>query len=363
MKIGIDYREAINENRAGKGTVVFEVVNRWWEISMDDEIWLVTDRDFDLTGFPKNFHKMVLSNWGKFWHLRVIWEVWFNFDRYLSLTSYIVPWLSFSDKCILMVHDLVSFHEEYSRKHNVKAKTFEKMSLKGAVNNSRAVIVPSECTKRDLIDIVGAEKSKIKLIYEGVNIFQGMVDVERVKNSFGIEGEYIYFVGTLEPRKNLKKLLLAFSELKLDIHWEGKLVISGGKGWYYQELFELVEEYGITGEVIFTGYVDDEEKFSLLKGAKCFYFVSLYEGFGLPILEAMQMGVPVITSNVSSMPEIAGKAALLVSPDSVAQIKGGLRELITNEEFASGLVSKGYKRVEEFDWQRSAKQIYEIVKS
>lgn len=361
MKIGIDYREAVRKKKAGKGTVVFEVVSEFKKIVEDDEVYLLTDRNFELTDFPSNWHKVVYRLSGFWWHLRVIWDVWFKFDRYLSLTSFFVPWLSFSNKCIVMVHDLVSFHEEYAKKHNWKAKMVEKISLKGALNNSRSVIVPSLSTKDDLIKRFGVDTNKIKLVYEGVNRYQGRLNVEQIKEKFNIDSEYILFVGTLEPRKNLSKLVEAYAQLMLDINWSGKLVLAGKKGWYFTDLLNIVKDYGLENKVVFTDYVTDEEKFSLIKGTSCFYFVSKYEGFGLPILEAMQMGVPVLTANVSSMPEVAGKAAVMVDPESKSQIAGALREIVTNKIFRDELIQKGLRRVDDFSWNKAAEVIYEIL--
>ena len=226
----------------------------------------------------------------------------------------------------------------------------------------RKIIVPSKSAQNDLDKYFKVGKDKVRLVYEGVNQYQGKIDVDKAKTKFGIDRDYVFFVGTLEPRKNLDKLIRAVAEMRAEQVWDGMVVLAGKKGWYYQELFELTEKLQLKDVVKFIGYVTDEEKFSLMRGAKVFYFVSNYEGFGLPILEAFGMGTPVLTANVSSMPEVSGRAAMMVSPGSLGQIKGGLMELLTNQDFAKSLVEKGKKQAEKFRWDEAAKEMWGVVK-
>jgi glycosyltransferase involved in cell wall biosynthesis len=142
---------------------------------------------------------------------------------------------------------------------------------------------------------------------------------------------------------------------------EIKLVIAGKKGWLYDTIFERVQQLNLTNQVIFTGYVEDQDKPALLSGALAYVFPSLYEGFGLPILEAMACGTPVLTSNISSCPEVAGEAALLVDPHNTDEIAAGLTKLITDSNLRRQLVERGYQQIQNFSWYKAATQIFEIL--
>ena len=171
--------------------------------------------------------------------------------------------------------------------------------------------------------------------------------------------DYLLYVGTLQPRKNLVRAIEAFGLLKRDSTL--KFVIAGKKGWLYDEIFEKVKELNLENEVIFTGYVPDEDLPELYKNAKAFIFVSLYEGFGLPVLEAMSYGIPVLTSNTSSLPEVAGDAALLVDPENTEEIAKGMERLLTDEKLRQQLISKGKEQIKKFSWEKAAKETLQVL--
>lgn len=381
MKIAIDYREAIRKNKAGKGVVVWQLVERLKKTILNDEVDLLVDEDFLFEDWPANWHKRIIVGRGLKWHWNVWWELK-NYDRYLSLTSFLVPAFDWNKKCIVFVHDLVVFHDELAKKHNRKAYLMERLTLGASLKNARKIIVPSETTGNDLKKFFKVDENKVSLVYEGVNnqvlgtrcqILDGEEKGERdlkfetqsiidVKKKFGISGDYLFFVGTLEPRKNLANLILAYDKLVKRYGWEGQLVLAGKKGWYFEELFTLVKKLNLEKKVIFAGFTTDEEKFILMKGAKCFCMVSLYEGFGLPVLEAMSVGTPVVTSNNSSLSEVAGEAAVLVDPDNVEEIASGIQKVLSDEVLADSLVKKGMDRIKLFDWEKAAGEVYNLVR-
>ncbi|MBU0647636.1 glycosyltransferase family 4 protein [Patescibacteria group bacterium] len=362
MKIGIDYREAINEKKAGKGVVVYEWMEEFKKVVPGEwRVDLLVDEDFDNKGFPENFCIVIIGWPGLLWHLRVVWEVWWKYDAYLSLTSFIVPYFSFSKKCVVMVHDLVAFLGEFSSQHNKRAVMIEKALAKTAFKNAGKIIVPSTSTKDDLISLFGVDEQKVALIMEGVNKVGDLLDLAEIKKKYEIDGEYIFFVSTLEPRKNVERLIGAFGHLKKEYNWEGKLVVAGKKGWYFDDIFYNVRYFGLEDEVIFPGRIGDIEKFTLIKGAKCLCYPSLYEGFGLPVLEGMMMGVPVVTSNISSLPEVAGEAAVLVNPKDIDSIKEGIWKVLSDKKFAQDLVSKGNEQVKKFGWKKAAMELKELL--
>lgn len=388
MKIGIDYREAIRGNKAGKGWYVWHVVDEWKKIIKDDEVFLFVDQDFEDV-LPANWRKVIIKQSGYFWHLSVLWKMRGMVDVYFSPTSYLVPWLDWSGKCVVVVHDLVAFKDEIAGQHNPRAKWIEKMTLKGAMKNARRVIVPSEATKRDLLEVSEINADKVVRVYEGIGVandkFQMTNDegensklkaqnskpqlktqnydemIVSLKNKFGIVGDYILFVATLEPRKNLENLILAYKKLLDDRAWQGQLILAGKKGWYYEGLFELVERWNLQEKVIFTGYVTEEEKYNLMRNAECFCYISRYEGFGLPILEAMSVGTPVVTSNVSCLPEIAGNVAKLVNPDDVNDISDSIWQILSDRSLADVMSGRGVERVKEFSWEKAAREIYQLL--
>ena len=201
------------------------------------------------------------------------------------------------------------------------------------------IIADSQATKRDLVEILAVRPEKIHVVYLGVEErfrpLQDAAQIAAVKAAYAIPGPYVLYVGTLQPRKNLVRLVQAFARVAqaLDTGYEGmtpysaadpqrrlSLVLAGGKGWWYEDIFRTVQELDLADRVIFTGYVKDDDLPALYSGAELFVLPSLYEGFGLPVLEAMACGAPVVASNVSSLPEIAGDAGLLANPTDPADL-------------------------------------------
>jgi glycosyltransferase involved in cell wall biosynthesis len=184
--------------------------------------------------------------------------------------------------------------------------------------------------------------------------------IERVKARYGIRGDYILYVGTLQPRKNLRRLLKAYAMVQKRDETPC-LVIAGRKGWLYDQIFQQVERLGLETEVIFPGYVPQDDLPTLLSGACFFVFPSLYEGFGLPVLEAMACGTPVLCSNVSSLPEVAGNVALLVDPLDVESMAEAMNRLLQDEGLRAQLVERGFQQVRQFSWDRCARETLTVL--
>ena len=180
-----------------------------------------------------------------------------------------------------------------------------------------------------------------------------------LKEKYKINKKYILFVGTLQPRKNIVRLIEAFS--KIHHQQQLNLVIVGKKGWMYEEILEAPKQYGIENQIKFLEFVPDEDLSLLYKNALCFVLPSLYEGFGLPVLEAMTQGCPVITSNVSSLPEAGGDAALYVNPEDVDEIAAKMQSLVKDEELRKTLIEKGYKQVKKFSWEKAARETLKVL--
>ena len=174
-------------------------------------------------------------------------------------------------------------------------------------------------------------------------------------NRYGLPEQYILCLGNLEPRKNIERLLQAYAKLlKNQSLLEYKLVLVGGKGWKYENIFKQIEQLGLSDQVVSTGYVAEEDKAAIYQMAKLFVYPSLYEGFGMPIAEAMAAGVPVITSNVSSMPEVAGDAGILIDPKNVEDITDAMQRLLLDEVLHKQCVQRGLQQCMKFTWEQSA---------
>jgi glycosyltransferase involved in cell wall biosynthesis len=260
-------------------------------------------------------------------------------------------------KIVGTVHDLTTilypeFHKRTVIRHH--DKIFYYLKKKASL-----VIAVSENTKIDVMKYLNIPEKKIRVIYHGVgDDFRKIEDGEYLKDrldGMGIDYPYILYLGTLEPRKNVERLIEAFVQLKTGKQINEKLVISGIKGWGYQSIFDKVASLGIEKEIIFTGFVPNEFLPFLYNGASAFVYPSLYEGFGLPLVEAMACGVPVVTSNISSLPEVAGDAAILINPYSVDELADGIWRILSDEELRHQCIKKGIERAKSFTWERCAK--------
>ena len=184
-----------------------------------------------------------------------------------------------------------------------------------------------------------------------------------LKKKYSLPENYLLYLGTIEPRKNLVNVLKAFAKFK-EKDKKMKLVISGKLGWKSENIPELIENLGIKDDIIFTGYVDENDKVLIYKLAQIFLFPSIYEGFGMPILEAMAAGIPVITSNCSSMPEVVGEAGILINPNSYDEISNAIENIINEDDKSlQKRITLGIERSRNFTWEKSSKQLEKIYNS
>jgi glycosyltransferase involved in cell wall biosynthesis len=234
-----------------------------------------------------------------------------------------------------------------------------------SVKRSDVAIAISQSVKEDIVRILGVQPEKVKVIYLGKHErFRPIRDPERLsrfRTKYGLSRRVVLFVGLIEPRKNLATLVQAFASLK-SLHGDFCLVLAGDYGWGCQDVLASVRRYGIENHVLFPGFIPDGELPELYNLADVFVYPSLYEGFGLPVLEAMACGVPVVTSNVSSMPEVVGEAGLLVDPRSVEELAQGIRRVLTDATLRSQMREKGLERSELFSWEKTARETLEVYR-
>jgi glycosyltransferase involved in cell wall biosynthesis len=265
-------------------------------------------------------------------------------------------------KTVFTLHDLI--FRFYPEMHKPLNRWFLTLMMPRFLQAADAVVAVSECTKRDAVQTYGLDEAKIRVIYEGVNprFRRSPPDViSAVRRKYDLPARFILSVGTIEPRKNLTSLLEAYRALR-DGGSEFKLVIVGKKGWLYEGFFRKLYELGLEQEVIFPGFVPDEDLPAVYSAAGLFVFPSLYEGFGLPVLEALACGVPVISSNTSSLPEVTGEAALLVDPKSVEALTRAMRDVLDNKELRDELRAKGPRQAAKFTWEATARSTWGVYR-
>jgi glycosyltransferase involved in cell wall biosynthesis len=361
MRIGIEVR-ALSRLNSGIGNLTYNVVKNLLEIDQENQYFLYTCRDFDqsfLKGFPNvKIKKFAFPN-GTLW-IQAILPFQIAKDRIDVFHSHesMLPLLNWIPS-VATVNDLISFL--YPKGHDPKA-------LKAArlypliYKKAKKLIAISQNTKEDLIKLFRIPADKIRVVYCSFNdgIFSPIGETAAVLNKYQIHKPYVLNVGVLSPRKNIVRLIEAYNiaRKKFDV----SLVIVGPKGWGYEEIYEKVKELNLDDKVKFVGSVAEEDLPALYRGASLFVYPSLYEGFGIPPLEAMACGTPVIASNTSSLPEVVGNAGILVDPNNVAKLADAMVKVISNGDLAKEYASKGLERVKEFSWKKSAKEILDVYK-
>ena len=278
-------------------------------------------------------------------------------------TRYILP-NNIKGKVILNIYDLV--FEKYVETMESKNRESFKRSFYKSVKRADQIITISESSKNELVEILKVPENKIHIVQPGIDFQKfNTKNSEVTKNvilKYSLPEDYILYLGTLEPRKNISSIIRAYGSLRNNNKITEKLVIAGKKGWLFSEIFDLIKSLDLGNEVILTDYVDESDKPAIYQNAKLFVFPSLYEGFGMPILEAMAAGIPVITSNTSAMPEVVGDAAILVNPLSIEEISEAMLELMNNDKLSNELISKGFDQCKKFTWSNSANKLVEIYK-
>ena len=264
---------------------------------------------------------------------------------------------------IITIYDVSFF--AFPELQTKDAQKFRNKVIKSCHKASKIITI-SNFSKMEILKYVNVPKEKIEVIYPGVNIRNQQLDVNEndILRKYRLSKDYVLFVGTIEPRKNLERLVRAFKLLIDSGTNKYDLVIVGKLGWKYNSFLQTLRISGIQDKVKLLGYIPANELPIIYKYASLFIYPSIYEGFGLPVLEAMANEVPVITSNLSSLPEVAGDAALLVNPYDEGQIAEGMNKILSDPKLRRQLIERGKERVKKFSWMETAKQtlkLYEEV--
>ncbi len=360
LKIAVDAREMTGP-LAGKGRYLYEVVKALAKLDFVNDYLLYTK--IPLPGqWPKNFRNVII---GGLPGLRQFWLANDVANRGCDLlwapTGYLPVVLS-KVPTVVTVHDLAVFVSPSARPA-LKTRIAERLLLRLAIHKAAKVITVSASTKRDLIGLFAVPDAKIHVSLLGVDheIYRDdtSTDDDSILRKYQLEPGYLLFIGTLEPRKNIEGLMRAYARTKTD----RPLVIGGQKGWYYQSIFTAVRELRLTSRVHFLGRVPDADLPALYRQAYAFLFPSFYEGFGLPVLEALACGTPVICSNVSSLPEIVGQAGLLIDPSQPKAIAGALQNILDDRTLYTRLKKASVAEAAAFTWQKTAAATLNVFKN
>lgn len=380
--IGFDGSRAFTEKRTGTETYSYQLLKALAKIDQKNHYKVYIKPGVKVEdGWPGNFSFTVI-NWPRLWtQVGLALQTFVDHPDILFVPAHTLPLIRKPGlKTVLTVHDLGS--EYLPSMHQLKQRLYLGLMQRFQLKSATTIISVSNSTKVDLIKKIGLDKNKIKVVYEGFdkNLFQPIKNDILVNSLIQYKltpGKYLLFIGTVQPRKSLERLIKAFSV------WSGsfghkapvalidsnfadlKLVIVGNKGWLSEEIYHLPKKLGIEERVKFLGYVPEKDLPILYSGAIALTFPSLFEGFGLPILEAQACGCPVLTSNVSSMPEVAGQGAIYVNPYSIDDIVKGVVRLQAIG-FRQQVIQKGFENIRRFSWEKCAKetlQVLEEVKS
>lgn len=373
MKIAIDGYEANVDQRLGSSQVAFKLLRHFEKIDKKNE-YLILLPEPPLADLPNE-----RMGW-KYKILKPKW-LWTRIALPLALyTSKEEPDIFFSPthyipafspvKRVVTIFDLSFLHfpEMFNKKDYWQLKNWTKFS----VENAEHIITISNSSKTDIISQYGVERRKITVAYPGYDkekfnspsgVRNSKEKTQQILKKYGIGDNFIIYIGTIQPRKNLIRLIEAVARIEsLTLVIVGKHKGEGKEGWMYQDTLDAPKRLGIEDRIQFLGYVSADDLPSLLSGAKAFILPSLWEGFGIPVVEAMACGTPVIVSNTSSLPEVVGKAGLLVDPYSVDQIEQAIRTVVADKMLQQKYSKMGLLQVRKFSWEEMAKTVLKVFK-
>lgn len=369
MIIGIDGNEANVSKRVGISEYAFQLLVRFAQkhkSSITNHVYLKSEPLPSLPEEANNWKYRVFGP-GKLWtQWRLPLDLYLHRPRpdvFFSPTHYAPRFSPVPTVVSVMDLSYLKFPELFNKSDLYQLRSWTAYSVKHAAK----VLTISNSSKDDIINAYNVSPEKVVTVYPGiketVNLEPQIYGMNQLQAKYHLSGNYILFVGTLQPRKNISRLIEAFSRIKK--HEAGikdlELVIIGKRGWLYEEILAAPEKFGVKNSVKFLQGVTDEELAVFYKHALCYVLPSLYEGFGLPILEAMKHGCPVITSNVSSLPEAGGNAALYVDPENIGDIAEKIAKLISDKSLREELVEKGKKQVAKFSWDKAARETLEVL--
>jgi len=377
MKIGLDIRCLMDEHYSGVSKYAANLLSAILEQDQENEYYLFYNSWRDLSArlavwqrpnakvigshYPnKIFNYFLQKLFGRPRVDKILGGVDIFFSPHFNFTS-----LSSGVRKIITVHDLsfLRYPQFFSGRQNFWHYA---LGVKRALRKADQIVAVSENTKNDIIELVGVAPEKISVIYSGNNLFPPAVSapvISQFLEAKNIPGRFILYLGTIEPRKNISGLIQAFNQLKAkDQFIDLKLVLAGAEGWKNKSIYKEREASFYKKDIIFLGYISEQETEILYSRAQAFVYPSYYEGFGFPPLEAMAHDLPVVCSNVSSLPEVVGEAAILINPFKPEEITSALEIILTDEKARQDLIEKGRERAKMFSWNKAAQEYLKLFK-
>ncbi len=364
MRVGIDAR-LVYYSQAGIGQYILHLVDGLARLDSENDYVLLQSRKDETTILERpNFRRVSL--WTPSHHRLERYSLNVELMRLgldvLHSPDFIPPHRP-SCKSVITVHDLAFLlYPHFLTKESARYYGH----IDQAVRWTDHIISVSESTKRDTIEHLGVPEDKITVVYEAANpIFRPLdraAAKEEVRNRHGVDGPFVLFVSTIEPRKNVPTLLRALHQLQQCYKEDIRLVLAGGKGWLFEDAFAVVEDLKLDERVHFLGRVSSDDLLYLYNAAELLAHPAFYEGFGLPPLEAMACGLPVVVSNVASLPEVVGDAGLLIDPHNVDELTVSMWRLLNNSDLWKEMREKGLRQASRFSWERAARETLDIYR-
>ena len=371
--IGIDGNEANIENRVGVNQYAFEILWNLYKLQDNNKnnykfiVYLKSHPREDLPKENGNWKYKVIPGKGIWIITKLMPWLLFTKDKpqvLFSPSHYTVPFSTMPRICSIMDLGYLNSSEQF------KKTTFWQLKFWTAISIivSKYVIAISNATKDDIVRHYPFASKKVRVIHlaydkSRFNKEISESDVRRIKEKYSIVDDYILFLSTLKPSKNIEGLLEAFAKIK-GSEPKIKLVIAGKKGWMFESIFKKIKELGLENDVVFTDFVEESDKPALIKGAKVFVAPSFWEGFGLNVLEAMACGIPVVVSDIASLPEIVGKAGILVNPNDVESIAGGISKVLKMPKESYNMMVEGsLEQAKKFSWDETARKTFEVIEN
>jgi len=374
MRIGIDCRTILNPGKgeqAGVGHYTYYLVKTLLRLDRKNEYVLFFDsrmscdkaQEFEQANVKIKFFPF--SQYRRFLpvgysHLLITGALMRERLDLYHAPATSVP-LTYRGPTVVTVHDLAIY--KHPKLFPGRQLLSTKFVVPRSIRRAKRVIAVSESTKRDVRQLFRVAEKRITVIPEGFLKERAGKSVVDVRERYGLARPYVCFVGTLEPRKNMLNLIKGFqSVVNLPSMKKVDLILAGAPGWKYHNVIKAIKESGKSGRIRYLGYLPHQDKLHLIEHAAAFVFPSLYEGFGLPVLEAMSLGAPVVTSRVSSLPEVAGTAAVFVNPSRYKDIGQAIAKVVGNKQLRARLISEGQKRASQFTWDTVARETLAVYR-
>lgn len=348
MRIGID-TQATAGRRSGLGVYTAQLVAHLKLADSENEYVLLGNSR--IVG-ERTYHRLIWEN------ATLPLQAFKKKVDVLHTPAFAAPFWKGKWRTVVTIHDLIG--KLFPQNLSVISRWYWGIWIPSINRCADRIIVDSECTKQDLIRHLRTKSDKIRVVPLAAGDHfrprKNPDEIQRVCNRFCIRRPYILFVGNVEPRKNLLHIMRAFAKVVQDKKFDHSLVIVGSQSWDYPAALSLMKELDLSDRVNFLNYVNEDDLVGLYNGGDLLVFPSLYEGFGLPILEAMKCGMPVLTSNLSSMPEVAADAAYYVDPYREGEIESGIEAILSNRQLQEKLRAKGLIQAQKFSWKKVAEQ-------